>query len=70
MNAVRSDERSPADFDGPELAGTDELVDFGGADAERFPCACNGDGERFHNAVSKSDPHGAGPSTALDSSQI
>jgi hypothetical protein len=66
MNAVRANNRSPADFDGLKVTVTNQFVDFGGANAERFPCACNGDGERFHYAVSKLNPHSAGSSTAHD----
>jgi hypothetical protein len=43
-----------------------EFVDFRRADAERLLRACDSDGERFHCAVSKSDPHSAGPLTAHD----
>src|SRR5579872_2482781 len=64
MDAVSSDERPPADFHCAKLAFADQLVNLRCSDAERLPRACNGDGERFHVTVSRSDPHCAGPAAA------
>lgn len=54
VNALRANERPPADLDDLKLAFPDKLVDLGGADAERLPRVGNGDGKRFHYAVSTS----------------
>jgi hypothetical protein len=64
MNAVGPDEPSPTDFDGLQPTITNEFIDFGSADAESVPSSGHCHGNGFHCAVSMSDPHDAGPSTA------
>lgn len=48
VNALRPDERTPANLNRAELAFSYEFVDFRCADAERLLRACDSDGERFH----------------------